>query len=221
MISFRELVDGVRRAASGLLRNRTETAPIDSLSKFEDFVASRSAFIGQKTLYGYVKTRMGIRYPAMFEDPQIIASLNIAKMYVFAGCLSDLTIYAVGELLKEQPVGDDERNEFARRCYETGLRENAAAAPEEFSAEQCIDEFNRRLESTDWRTGALQPENFTASPKALYRWAPIADQLKRYDVEIVENSIKYAWRGIREQFRQRVDTPAVCADWAAQSRPAS
>jgi len=50
---------------------------------------------------------------------------------------------------------------------------------------------------------------------------PIADQLKRYDEEIVGNSIKYAWRGIREQFRKRLDAPAVRADWAARSGAAS
>lgn len=213
MISFQEAAGGFWRAVSGLLRNRRDTAPIDSVAGLKDFAATRSAYIGQKTLYGYVKTRMGIRYPAMFEDKQIIASLNIAKVYVFAGCLSDLTIYAVAVCLHGQPAGDDERVKLARYCYETALRENAVDAPEPFSTQAGIDEFNQRLADTDWQNGALQPENFTASPKALYRWAPIAAELKRFDAEIVENSIKYAWRDIREQFKNRIDGAAVYADW--------
>jgi hypothetical protein len=201
------------RDAASLLRSRRDTTPIDSVAALEGFVTTRSTYIAQKTLYGYVKARMGTRYPAMFEDKNIIASLNIAKMYVFAACLSDLTIYAVATVMHERPVGNNDRQEMARRCYAAGLRETAADAPAEFSAQDCTEEFARRLAETDWRRGALQPENFTCSPRALVRWAPIADNLKKFDSEIIENSVKYAWRDIREQFRNRINGDAVSADW--------
>jgi hypothetical protein len=201
------------RGAAGMFTFRRERAPIDSVAALYDFVATRSTYIAQKTLYGYVKTRMGIRYPAMFEDKNIIASLNIAKMYVFAACLSDLTIYGVAMALRGLAVGNDEREEMARRCYAAGLRTVAADAPAEFSAQDCIGEFDRRLADTNWQSGALQPENFTRSPGALFKWAPIADELKNFDREIVENSVKFAWRDIREQFRKRIDGTAVGADW--------
>jgi hypothetical protein len=216
MNSFRDKVADFLRGAAGLLRTRRDTTPIDSVPALETFVATRSAYIAQKTLYGYVKTRMGIRYPAMFEDKNIIASLNIAKMHVFAACLSDLTICAVATALHGRPLGNDARQEMARRCYAVGLRENTTGARAEFSAQDCIDEFDRRLADTDWQRGALQPENFTRSPLALLRWAPIADNLKKFDSEIIENSVKYAWRDIREQFRKRIDGDAVAADWARQ-----
>ena len=202
--------------AAELLRTRRDTARIDSVGVLEGFITTRSTYIAQKTLYGYVKTRMGTRYPAMFEDKNIIASLNIAKMHVFAACLSDLTIYAVATALHGRPVGNDARQAMARRCYAVGLRETAAGAPAEFSAQNCIDEFDRRLTETDWQRGALQPENFTRSPLALLKWAPIAENLKKFDSEIIENSVKYAWRDIREQFRKRIDGDAVSADWLRQ-----
>jgi hypothetical protein len=163
---------------------------------------------------------MGIRYPAMFANDQMIASLDIAKMHVFAGCLSDLAIYAVAVGLHNQPLADADRVKLARRCYETGLNENLGSAPAEFSAQDCIQGFERRLADTDWSNGARRPENFTESPRALFRWAPIAIELKRLDSEIVENSIKFAWRDIREQFRTRVDSAAVYADWSRQFAPA-
>jgi hypothetical protein len=217
MTSVGEKAASILHSVWGLLRIRRDTTPIDSVAKLNDFVATRSAYIAQKTLYGYVKARMGIRYPAMFEDAKVIASLNIAKLYVFAACLSDLTIYAVANALHDQPFGNNEPEEFARRCYESGLRANTDKAPEQFSLTGCIDEFNRRLSETDWRTSARQPENFTDSPQALFRWAPIADKLKNFDGEIIENSIKFAWRDIREQFQKRIDAAAVSADWSRQT----
>jgi hypothetical protein len=217
MNSIREKVVAFLRGVAGLLRNRRETAPIDSVAKFEDFVATRSTYLAQKTLFGYVKTRMGIRYPAMFEDKNIIASLNIAKLHVFAACLSDLTVYAVATVLHGAAVGNDDRRTLARRCYAAGLRETIPDPPTEFSAQDDIGEFDRRLDETDWQRGALTPENFTRSPRALVRWAPIADNLKKFDGEIIENSVKYAWRDIREQFHKRLDAGAVAADWSQHS----
>ncbi|EIM73317.1 hypothetical protein A33O_16150 [Nitratireductor aquibiodomus RA22] len=41
---------------------------------------------------------MGTRYPSMFEDDVFIGSINIAKLHVFAACLSDLTIHAVAKV---------------------------------------------------------------------------------------------------------------------------
>jgi len=214
MTSIWQSAGALWQKVSGLLATRRETAPIDSVAKLRDFVATRSAYVAQKTLFSYVKARMGTRYPQMFEDARLIASLNIAKLHVFAACLSDLTIYAVGMALHNRQGASDGQYEMARRCYATALRENTGEAPEQFSAQDCIGEFNRRLADTDWQFGARQPENFTRSPRALYRWAPIADELKKFDSEIVENSIKFAWRDIREQLRERLDADAVSADWS-------
>ncbi len=209
---LREKAAAVWQALPGLLRTRRDNSPIDSVTALEAFVATRSAYIAQKTLYGYVKTRMGISYPAMFEDKNIIASLNIAKLHVVAACLSDLTIFAVANALQ---TGD--RAALARQCFADGLRVNTAGASEPFPAQDCIDEFDLRLADTLWDHGARQPDNFTRSPQALFRWAPIADKLKNFDREIVENSVTFAWRDIREQYRKRIDADAVSADWARLS----
>jgi hypothetical protein len=218
MTSILEAAGRIWREVAGRLTVRRDTAPIDSVTALQDFVATRSAYVGQKTLYEYVKARMGTRYPRMFEDDALMASLNIAKQHVFAACLSDLTIYAVAVATHDQPIGNDLTNALARQCYETGLRENASEETQRFSMQDAIEEFNRRLDDTDWRFGARQPENFTRSPRALFRWAPIAEALKRHDTEIVENSIRFAWRDVREQFRKRVDSDAICADWLRKTR---
>jgi len=217
MTTIREKAGALWHMVLGVLRNRRETTPIDTVAKLQDFVGTRSAYIAQKTLYAYVKTRMGIRYVAMFDDKNIIASLNIAKLHVFAACLSDLTIYAVAIGLRGQPIGNAGREELARHCYKVALAEIIGAAPEEFSARDYIGGFDRRLAETDWQNGALQLENFTRSARALARWAPIEDELKKLDSEIIENSVKYAWRDIREQFRKRIDVDAVGADWSQQT----
>ena len=198
-----------------LLVPRRDRGPIETTAALAEFVATRAAYHAQRTLYSYVKARMGIRYPAMFEDAQIAASLNIAKMNTFAACLSDLTLYAVAHATQGKAIANGDRADLALRIYRDGLAANAAEAPPEFSAEDAIAAFSQRLESLDWRA-ALKPENFTESPQAVLRWAPIADRLKRYDREIVTNSAMFAWNDIRENFGKRLNADAVSADLRRQ-----
>lgn len=207
-------IRNIWREMSARITLRRDTAPIDSIARVNDFVSTRSAYIAQKTLYGYLKTRMGTRYPVMFDDDVFVQSINIAKLQVFAACLSDLTIHAIARSTLGQTVDDDRRRELAGACFRAAVVENAGDAPDEFSAEACCTDFLERLDTTDWSDGALKRENFTCSPSALISWAPIAPELKRYDKEIVENSIKFAWQDIRKQFDQRLDMAAVAADLA-------
>ncbi len=200
---------------AGRLSVRRDNGPIDSIAEVERFVATRAALISQKKLYGYVKTRMGTQYPKMFEDDAIIASVDIAKYHVFAASLSDLTIFAIAHLFKDREVADADRRAAAGACYKAALAANADGMPEDFDPRQAAAQFAERLDGTLWQSGALTAENFTASPKALVRWAPIAPELKQYDTEIVENSIKYAWREIRAHYLKRLDANAVLADWSA------
>ena len=147
-----------------------------------------------------MKTRIGTRYPSMFEDDIFVESINIAKMHVYAACLSDFTIFAVAHATREQPVTDEERGGMEMTCYRLGLARNEDQAPPEFNAEEWTDAFAQRLEGTDWPFGALKRENFKQSPLNLVKWAPIAPQLKQYDTEIVEKL---------DQVRLAGDSPAI------------
>jgi hypothetical protein len=221
------LREAVRKSAAFLpeffarLSFRRDSGPLDSADSLARFVATRAAFVAQRTLYGYLKTRMGIRYPKMFEDDVIISSINIAKMHVFAACLSDLTIFAVSHALKDSAVEPSARQALALRCFREGLEANAAAAREvdSFSIAEAVAAFERRLSFWDWIDGPCGPEIFTESPAALYRWAPIAPALKKQDKEIVQNSIKFTWRDVRRNLEKRVD-PAVLAQDVGGRPPA-
>lgn len=195
---------------------RRDSGPIDGVDSFCRFVSTRSAFIAQKTLYGYLKARMGTRYPSMFEDDVMVASINIAKMQIFAACLSDMTLFAVSQALPAGQGDDATRRALASDCYRRGLADNAEQAREieAFSAEDAIAAFERRLAFRDWDTGPSGRDIFTESQSALYRWAPIAPELKQYDQEIVENSIRFAWQEVRIRFAKRLDGPGVAADAA-------
>ena len=47
---------------------RFDKSPIQTVEALTDFVETRAAYVAQTSLYGYLKTRMGTRYPHMFRD---------------------------------------------------------------------------------------------------------------------------------------------------------
>jgi hypothetical protein len=198
----------------GILSDRRLVDRVSTVADLGEFTATRAAFVSQKTLYGYVQTRMGMEYAKGFQEKAFAQSLNIAKMHVFAACLSDLVIYAVAEALAGARFDDETRCAVARQCFRSAIDENLEFAPTLHWAPDAIGEFDARLADTIWNVGALMPENFTRSPLALVRWAPIAPELKRHDTEIVENSIKFTWLGVREDFRRRLDRDAIAGDVA-------
>ena len=196
----------------GILSDRRSAGRISTITDLCKFTATRAAFVSQKTLFGYVQTRMGMEYSKAFQEKLFAKSLNIAKMHIFAAALSDLAIYTVAEALVGAQIADETRCAVARHCFRSAIDENMEFAPTLHWAADAIEEFDARLADTIWDKGALMPENFTRSPLALVRWAPIAPELKRHDTEIVENSIKFTWLGVREDFRRRLDRDAIAND---------
>ena len=71
---------------------------IDNLDKLEEFIQSKSAWVTQVTLYGYLKTRMGTRYVLHFENDEFMKSVNLAKWNIYAIALQDLTFFSFSYL---------------------------------------------------------------------------------------------------------------------------
>ena len=71
---------------------------INNLDDLEDFIQSKSAWVTQVTLYGYLKTRMGTRYVLHFENDEFMASVNLAKWNMYAVALQDLTFFTFSYL---------------------------------------------------------------------------------------------------------------------------
>lgn len=186
--------------------------PVETVADLAHFVESRAAYIAQTSLYGYLKTRMGTRYVLVFEDEAFAKSINFAKWRVYAGCLSDLAVFAAATAA---PGGleDAEAAGLARHCFERS-KDNAFVGEDMDELRAAMsEEFATRLNWINWREAAGGEHAFSVSPRELVRWAPIADELKTHDEEIVTNSIRFRWRGVREQLRKRIDAQAICAQW--------
>ena len=119
--------------------------------------------------------------------------------------------FAAANAFSELPTNHLLHAQTAVNFYKKGLSDNPNDAPEEFSPHEAISSFEMRLSNTDWKIEAKDRSIFTESPKALYRWAPIAENLKKQDADIIVNSINFTWSEIRQRFLRRLDVSAVCS----------
>ncbi len=183
--------------------------PIADAAALRRFLESRASFIAQTSLYGYLRTRAGMRYPALFDDDAFVAAIDIAKWHMWLACLSDLTVYAGGLLAQRNAMPHAQLDAFMKVQLDailddTGLPEGADA---EFPAH--AQRVRERIATTRWHTVSDDEQPFSESPTALVRWAPIVENLKRLDEEIVRNSVRFHWQEIRRDLRKLLDAEAL------------
>ena len=187
---------------------RRRSFPIESLESASEFVATRAAFVAQKTMFGYVKTRMGTSYPEMFRDDVMVSSLKIATLYHYSACLSDLMLYVFRTLSLKYQVPRDRCITEATTGFRKGLVGNLGPDDEIFNLEGACTSFKARIDSAQWDEPFETLEIFSHSPKSLVRWAPISDEFKKLDQDIAENSVTFAWIEIRKEFKDLVNLPS-------------
>ena len=186
--------------------------PLTDLTSLQDFLRNRASHVAQSSLYGYLKTRAGTRFPEMFENPGLLLSINMAKWQIWLACLSDLTVYMGGLLYQRTQHRPDEINRVLgavidRILEETGIPEESA---DEFS--DSAEAVRIRVINCDYSTIADDETAFVQSPDSLYHWAPIDDELKKRDKLIVRNSVRFRWQEIRRTARNLLQADELMAN---------
>ena len=169
---------------------------INSKEDLRSFIQERSAHVTQTTLYGYIKTRIGSRYAMMFEDDVFLKSINLAKWNIYMSALTDCTFYVFSYLIDKKNLKQNDSLEIFIRILESE-RNNGL---ENKLFEDTKFEFNQRSKDIDWKT-YHQEHPFKNSGLSLFKWSPIAENLKVFDKEIVLNSIKLKWNLVENDFK--------------------
>ena len=170
---------------------------IKSKSDLQKFIQQRSAHVTQTTLYGYLKTRIGVKYTAMVDDEVFSKSINIAKWNIYMIAIADCAFYTFSYLISEKNLKEN-------NCKEVYLdiigKEKANGLSNEVYL-KAKEEFLIRYEKIDFQKYYLD-NPFKESCMALYNWAPIADELKILDKEIVLNSMRLKWKLKIDEFKK-------------------
>ena len=174
---------------------------IKNIDDLKFFIQKKSAWVSQVTLYNYLKTRMGLKYVTMFDDEIFLSSINKAKWNIYSISLQDLTFYSLSYLnvfynYKETIRADEIYKEILDNEFKNGMPKEVI-----FNGKKIFEE---RLKKIDWKT-YYKSWPFNESALALYKWAPVADELKTLDRKIVLNSMILKWDNIQKEFEKLIN----------------
>ena len=185
------------------ISGRNGISPVTDIKSLSGFIDSRASHVAQTSLYGYLKTRAGTRFPELFENPDILKSINIAKWHIWIACVSDLTIF-IAKLARENGISTDDIVVIMTKSFDhiidnTGIPEEAG---NDFAG--AITQARQRITNITLSDSVTDDDIFSQSPQALFYWSPIADELKQRDETIVRNSIRFRWIEIRRSCRNLI-----------------
>lgn len=183
--------------------------PVIDRASLRRFLEQRASHVAQTSLYGYLRTRAGQRYPELFEDDGFIVSLNIAKWHVWLDCLGDLAVYSGALMARQRPEDVTRIAHLMRELVDDILRDTGipAEAGEQFAAH--AEQVRERIARCDWTQLGEGEAAFSASPASLVERAPLIEELKQLDADIVMNSVRFRWQEVRRDLRALLDTDAI------------
>ncbi len=169
---------------------------IKNLDHLEEFIQTKSAWVTQVTLYNYLKTRMGTRYVLHFENDIFMGSVNLAKWNIYSVSLQDLTFFTFSYLNVNFNFQEISK---AKEIFNKILDDEISNKMPLDIIETARKSFDERLEKINWNE-YYQDLPFNPSALSLYKWAPIAEELKTLDRQIVLNSMILKWDIIKKEF---------------------
>ena len=173
---------------------------IRNLDELETFIQTKSAWVTQVTLYNYLKTRMGTRYVLHFENDKFMGSVNLAKWNIYSIALQDLTLFTFS-YLKVNFNFHDTYN--AKEIFNKILDDEISNKMPLDIIDQGRKDFDERFQNINWDNHYVDLP-FNLSALSLYKWAPIAEELKTLDRKIVLNSMILKWDVVKQEFQNLI-----------------
>ncbi|WP_415284632.1 esterase [Candidatus Pelagibacter sp. Uisw_130] len=174
---------------------------IKNLNELEHFIQTKSAWVTQVTLYNYLKTRMGTRYVLHFDNDVFMSSLDIAKWNIYSVALQDLTLFTFSYLkVNFNYQNIDDSKEIFSKILDSEISNKMPVD----IIEEAKKTFNERVQNINWEI-YYKDLPFNPSALSLYKWAPIAEELKTLDRKIVLNSMILKWDIIKKEFEKLIE----------------
>jgi len=130
-----------------------------------------------------------------------MSSLNIAKWNIYSVALQDLTFFTFSYL----KVNFNYQNiDQAKEIFNKILDDEISNKMPLDIIEEAKRTFNERSQNLNWEI-YYKDLPFNQSALSLYKWAPIAEELKSLDRKIVLNSMILKWDIIRNEFEKLIE----------------
>ena len=143
---------------------------------------------------------MGTRYVLHFENDEFMESVNKAKWNIYATSLQDLSFFVFSFLKVNSNFQEVNK---AKDIFLNILDDETLNDMPKEIIEEAKKNFENRFQTINWDK-YYNDLPFNPSALSLFKWAPIADELKNLDRKIVLNSMILKWDIIKKEFSDRI-----------------
>ena len=159
----------------------------------------------QVSLYGYLKARAGTSYVSLIKDPIFASSMKTARNHIFFACLTDLTLHVLKTIHTQKQENFQNLDPLALHFFTQTLAKAPKEVFESLKLEEVILNFEKHLKNHNWKDTDDPHDFFSGSRSALLKWAPVVEEFKIQDEEIVSNSIHFKWLRVCQEFEKMID----------------
>ena len=129
-----------------------------------------------------------------------MTSVNVAKWNIYSEALQDLTFFIFSYLkVNRNYLEVDKAKEIFLKILDDEISNKMPLD----IIEQAKRNFEERFRVLNWDL-YFNDLPFNNSALSLYKWAPIADDLKSLDRKIVLNSVILKWGVVQKEFNERI-----------------
>ena len=126
--------------------------------------------------------------------------VNLAKWNIYSVALQDLSLFTFSYL---RVNFNFQYTDKAKEIFNKILDDEISNKMPLDIVDQARIDFNNRFQNINWNTYYTDLP-FNPSALSLYKWAPIAEELKSLDRKIVLNSMILKWDIIRDEFKNLI-----------------
>ena len=199
------MFEGLLKFINSLQIFLVQKKQIDEIESLRSFVSSRSSYMTQVSLYGYLKARAGTSYVSLIKDPIFSSSMKTARNHIFFACLTDLTLHVLKTIYNRKQQNFKNLDPLALHFFTQTLAKAPLEVFESLKREEVILNFEKHLRTHNWKNTDDPHDFFSGSRSALLKWAPVVEEFKIQDEEIVSNSIHFKWLRVCQEFEKLID----------------
>lgn len=186
----------------GRWRTALVPPPLTCRAEFKQFVKGEAAYLAQKSVIGYCRVKTMYDFDKLMQEPAFRDGLDAARWRAFALTLGDVLVLAEQIL---RPGEEGARLRLADRLveiYHEALNEEAAESGAVLSADENAG-FASRMHRM--RIGKCAPQHIShETARVIHEAVPIHPDLKRLDLEIIDNDLSFQLVALSSTMRRRM-----------------
>lgn len=152
------------------------------------FIAGEASYLVQKTVIGYCRVKTLYDYEKLLKEPMFRDAQEICRWEGYASTLGDMLLLVEGWMRPADPAARKKLADSLAALYPAILNE---AVPEHRTDwTDSIAAFERRFALARDAEPAAPELLVTESARLIHELVPIADRLKRNDLEVIAGDLR-------------------------------